>query len=116
MVDVAHRFVRKRVRTYADTYDLCFQHGVDWVVTHKLEGEGLRTRYWTSRHLLKLVTTQSLGQLYLAQRVVTTQRIRTVYRTADLERRLRLRKLQHAILRYLWRPGGALMRTTWSTV
>ena len=77
----------------------------EWVA--KSSTAGVRKRLWQSRHLLKIAQTQSLGKRIDSGMLQAATQIQ---RVASLDAHLRLRKLQHRIIQYLYRPTGSLVR------
>ena len=61
-------------------------------------------------HLLKIVQTQQVGQHFSQH---TKQAIRDAHVLSRVRAYMLLRKLQRAILAYLWRPGGTMMHRTY---
>ena len=65
-----------------------------------------RTKLWTSYYILKIFKTQHIRKLLNAHDMEIAKK---TFRLASLETRLKIRTLQHHIIKYLWRPGGRLM-------
>ena len=79
--------------------------GREQVVAPPHDPNPVRTRLWVARHLIRIHKTQHVGVLL---RDETMRRVFECYRLASLDVRLLLRRLQHRILMYLYRPGGTL--------
>jgi len=99
-----------RFGSYANTYNEAFKKGSsrvnEWIrktVTHLPVGP----RWHFCNHVVKMQRSQRLGECFeeeIMDLVVREERC------AHIGRMMRLRKLQTYILRYLWRPQGALVR------
>lgn len=99
--------------TYAAVYERLFRVGGStgsvgvnkWSCRRMSTKTPVRTRLWVARHLIRIHKTQHVGVLL---RDETMRRVFECYRLASLDARLLLRRLQHRILMYLYRPGGTL--------
>ena len=94
--------------TYASTYTSAYKRRNtvnEWIQTKILKSNDLRVRMWNSLHMIKAKKTQSIGK-HISHDVFES--MRTTFKLASLEARLRLRSLQHRIIQHLWRPNGRL--------
>lgn len=95
--------------SYARIYNTAFYRVSRGNLNHWLQRRLQPTKYhitnaWT-RHINTLINTQSIGHLVNTQTRDTVQR---QMRLCELARIFCARKLQTAILRHVWRPGGRL--------
>ena len=77
----------------------------EWIRNKVTRATGLRERFWRSRHVMRIYETQSVARM-ISNRALRD--VRKEKRLSELDARLGLRKLQHRILRHVWRPGGRM--------
>jgi hypothetical protein len=101
--------------TYASVYNILYEHknetnyDIDVVLHDILQAcKTRREKLWMSRHMLKIITTQSIGGKADPKII---KDIKRMHHISQLDSRLLLRKLQHAALRRIYRPEGRFIRT-----
>ena len=78
-----------------------------WVVG-RIGRATMRERHDWTRHILTIHDTHTMGPSIVPSEVLNY--VRRQHRASCLHRRVCLKRLQWAVLRHLWRPGGSLMR------
>lgn len=99
----------QRRLAYGDVYAAAFEHRDDvdrWCWTVMESDVNFLVLACFCRLVLHMHRTQVLGSRF-SVRVV--RRARLLTGLEEVTRVIRLRRLQQALLRYLWRPGGTLM-------
>ena len=102
---------RKHHNTYSYLYNGAFRHQKkrlklnDWICTRVKKAKDFTSSFFVSKHILTMAHTQTLGDK-LDRVIVEDARITN--RLCILGQMISLRRLQHQINSYLWRPGGVL--------
>lgn len=98
--------------TYAAIYNTCYELGqtrfMGMVKKNTSTRCTLRTRYHWSKHIHKMITTSN-PQFRFTPHILPfafLSDVSTCHRIANIARLQLLRRLQRALLRWIWRPHG----------
>ena len=95
---------------YSSVYNKLYKASrrrIDKTITTHLSSGCTRTRHSWASHLHTILRSQTLGTQIRAE---TARAIVTACRLHTLERMQHIRRIQRAVVRWLWRPAGPLAR------